>query len=582
MIPESFIDELVRRSDIYELVSEYVRLSKKGGNYFGLCPFHGEKTASFSVNQEKQIYHCFGCNKGGGVINFVMEIENLNFVEALRFLADRANMKLPEDGEYDAGHREKRDRILSLNKEAAMFFHKTLTESDSGALAREYIQVRGISRGTMLRFGLGAAPDSWDALITEMAAKGYEKLDLLDAGLAVKNNDSGRVYDRFRNRLIFPIIDVRGSVIGFGGRVLDDSSPKYLNSPDTMVFNKSRNLFGLNIAKKTKQGRIILCEGYMDVLSLHQAGFDCAVASLGTALTGEHARLIERYASEVVIAYDSDQAGLSAAQRAIGIFEKTGLSVKVLRMEGVKDPDEFIKSRGRDAFKLLLDRSENHIDYRLMLIRMKYDLDKSEDKVAFLDEAVELIAGLDSAAQREVYGAKAAEEAGIAQDAVRLEVKRALSKRLKKEKRKQERRDLNPVSSLQPKDRGIRYENLHSARAEEGVVRLMLLDPAALSGAEGLRGEMFSSELLGRVFEELKARFSEGRAVGISALSGILSPEEMSHITMIVNKPESAENIDKALGDYIEIINAEHRKGSETEDLLEVSAKHRKTKGYGG
>lgn len=274
MIPSKFIDELVRRNDILDVVSEYVRLVKKGGNYFGLCPFHGEKTASFSVNQEKQIYHCFGCGKGGGVVNFIMEIENLDFVDAVKFLAKRVNMQVPDDDNRSVEQRNRRERVLALNKSAARFFHKTLMQSEEGAKALDYVQRRGLSRKTITRFGLGAAPDAWDALIRAMMEEGYSKSELLDAGLVVSAKEGARFYDRFRNRLMFPIIDIRGNVIGFGGRVLDDSTPKYLNSPDTIVFNKSRNLFALNIAKKTKLGRLILTEGYMDVISLHQAGFD--------------------------------------------------------------------------------------------------------------------------------------------------------------------------------------------------------------------------------------------------------------------------------------------------------------------
>ena len=299
-IPESFIDELVARSEITDVVTTYVRLTRKGSNYWGLCPFHNEKTPSFSVSQEKQIYHCFGCGKGGGVISFIMAIENLPFVEAVRLLAQRAGMEVPETGENE-GYRRRKERLLTLNKEAARFFHETL-EGPAGAAGAEYLfGKRGLSRGTVTRFGLGVAPDGWDNLIQAMTAKGFSKRELLDAGLAV-DSKKGRIYDRFRNRVIFPIIDLRGEVIGFGGRVLDDSTPKYLNSPDTPVYNKSRNLFALNIARKSKQGRIILTEGYMDTISLHQAGFDCAVASLGTSLTQEHAQLLSRYTKEAIIA----------------------------------------------------------------------------------------------------------------------------------------------------------------------------------------------------------------------------------------------------------------------------------------
>ena len=302
-IPDSFLDELVARSDIVDVVGGYVSLNKKGNNYWGLCPFHNEKTPSFSVSADKQIYKCFGCGKGGGVVNFIMEMENLPFIDAVRFLAQRANLQVPETGERE-GVRERRAKLLELNKDAARYYHSMLSTPE-GAMGLAYLQKRALSRGTIIRFGLGVAPEGWDHLMKAMLDKGYSKSDLLDAGLVVKNQQ-GRLYDRFRNRVMFPIIDLRGEVIGFGGRVLDDGTPKYLNSPDTIIYNKSRNLFALNLARKTKLGRIILTEGYMDTISLHQAGFDCAVASLGTSLTAEHAQLLSRYTKEVVICYDGD------------------------------------------------------------------------------------------------------------------------------------------------------------------------------------------------------------------------------------------------------------------------------------
>ena len=355
-IPDRFLDELIARTDIVDLVSESVRLTKKGRNYWGLCPFHSEKTPSFSVSADKQIYKCFGCGKGGGAINFVMELDNLPFRDAVAVLAKRAGLEVPDSG-YSAGAKERREKLLAINKQAARTFHQWLYAPE-GAEGLAYLQRRGLSRRTLTSFGLGFAPNRWDALIQALGQQGYDKRDLLDAGLAVSNQD-GRIYDRFRNRVMFPIIDIRGEVIGFGGRVMDDSTPKYLNSPDTPVYNKSRNVFALNIAKKSKAGRVILTEGYMDTISLHQAGFDSAVASLGTSLTPEHAQLLSRYFPEAIIAYDGDGAGVSAAQRAIPLLERAGMKVRVLRVTGAKDPDEFIKQFGRDAFLRLLDQSEN-------------------------------------------------------------------------------------------------------------------------------------------------------------------------------------------------------------------------------
>ena len=389
---ETFLDDLIGRSDIVDVVSSYVQLTKRSGsNMFGLCPFHSEKTPSFSVSPEKQIYHCFGCGKGGGVINFIMEIEHLSFPDAVHLLAKRCGMTVPDD-ETPAEIRSRLTRMLDLNREAARFFHETLMRPQ-GAEALKYLQNRRISKTMVTRFGLGAAPDSWNALTDAMLKKGFSKQDLIDAGLVKKSRrGSGGVYDTFRNRLIFPVIDVRDRVIGFSGRILGDGEPKYLNSPDTLVFRKSHHLFAMNLAKKSKAGKIILAEGNIDVISLHQAGFDCAVASLGTSLTPDQARLIARYTDSVVIAYDSDNAGVNAAQRAIGILEKTGLNVRVLRMEGAKDPDEYIQKRGADAFGVLLDRSENHIAYQLLMIGNKYDLtlDEGTPEISFRGHGIAL------------------------------------------------------------------------------------------------------------------------------------------------------------------------------------------------
>ena len=566
-IPDRFLDELIARTDIVDLVSESVRLTKKGRNYWGLCPFHSEKTPSFSVSADKQIYKCFGCGKGGGAINFVMELDNLPFRDAVAVLAKRAGLEVPDSG-YSAGAKERREKLLAINKQAARTFHQWLYAPE-GAEGLAYLQRRGLSRRTLTSFGLGFAPNRWDALIQALGQQGYDKRDLLDAGLAVSNQD-GRIYDRFRNRVMFPIIDIRGEVIGFGGRVMDDSTPKYLNSPDTPVYNKSRNVFALNIAKKSKAGRVILTEGYMDTISLHQAGFDSAVASLGTSLTPEHAQLLSRYFPEAIIAYDGDGAGVSAAQRAIPLLERAGMKVRVLRVTGAKDPDEFIKQFGRDAFLRLLDQSENQVDYRLEQIRKKYDLSDDSQKVGFLQEAAQLLSSLPSAVEREIYGRHAAETAGVSPEAVAQEVKKAFQRRLRKEQKQQERRDLTPAIQLQPKSRGLRYENIRSARAEEGVLRLLLLDPSLHRELTQLRPEEFSSPLLGKAYALLLRRAEEGLSTQLSLLAGELTGEEMDHLTQVASSPESMANSRQSLADYIAVIRAEaiKRSGASGNDLL--------------
>ena len=580
-IPAQFLDELVARTDIVDLVSESVRLTKKGNSYWGCCPFHSEKTPSFHVVPDRQMYKCFGCGKGGGVINYVMELENLPFRDAVEVLAKRAGMAVPESGGPSAGAQERRKKILEMNRQAALAFHRWLWGPE-GAEGLTYLQRRGLSRRTLTRFGLGFAPDRWDALIQELAGQGYDKRDLLDAGLAVNNKD-GRIYDRFRNRVIFPIIDVRGNVIGFGGRVMDDSTPKYLNSPDTPVYNKSRNLFALNIAKGSKAGRVILTEGYMDTISLHQAGFDSAVASLGTSLTEEHGQLLSRYFKEAIIAYDGDGAGIAAAQRAIPLLEKAGLKVRVLQMQGAKDPDEFIKSYGREAFSRLLDRSENQVDYRLAQVRKKYDLTDDAQRVAFLQEAAELVSTLHSAVEREIYGNHAAQTAGVAPETMAMEVNRALKARLRKEKKRQERRDLTPASQLQPRVRGLRYENIRSARAEEGLIRLLLLDPGLVLQMGEIRGEEFSSPLLGRVFDLLAQRSREGLSTQLAVLAGEFTGEEMDHLAQVAAQPESTANSGQSIRDYISVIHSEalrREKGMGDDLLLAAQKRYQRKKGY--
>ncbi len=579
-LPDRFLDELLARTDIVDLVSETVRLTKKGNSYWGCCPFHSEKTPSFHVVPDRQMYKCFGCGKGGGAINYVMELENLPFRDAVAVLAQRVGMQVPEFGGSSAGMRERRDKILEMNRQAARTFHRWLNGPE-GSEGLDYLRRRGLSRATLTNFGLGFAPNRWDGLITELSAQGYDKRDLLDAGLAVSSKD-GRIYDRFRNRVMFPIIDVRGNVIGFGGRVMDDATPKYLNSPDTLVYNKSRNVFALNRAKTSKAGRVILTEGYMDTIALHQAGFDSAVASLGTALTEEHGQLLARYFKEAVIAYDGDGAGVAAAQRAIPLLEKAGLKVKVLRMQGAKDPDEFIKAYGREAFARLLDQSENQVDYRLAQLRKKFDLNDDGQKVAFLQEAARLISALHSAVEREIYGGHAAQAAGVTPEAMQLEVQRALNGRLRKAKKQQERRDLTPVSQLQPRARGLRYENIRSARAEEGLLRLLMLDPGLAGQMGGITGEEFSSPLLGRAFDCLSSRAREGLSTQLAALAGVFTGEEMDHLAQVAAQPESVANSGRAIQDYISLIRGEKllREGEEDSLLLAVQKKYQQKKAY--
>ena len=574
---DSFISEVAERNDIAEVVSEYVKLGKRSGaNLFGLCPFHNEKTPSFSVSPSKQIYHCFGCGKGGGVISFIMEIEGLTYPEAVEFLAKRAGMALPQQ-DTDDGSRQ-RARLYALNKDAARFFHDTL-KTPGGEKGRQYLAQRQITPATATAFGLGYAPESWDTLKKAMLEKGYTEQELFTADL-IRRGKNGGSYDTFRNRLVFPVIDVRGNVTGFSGRIIGEGEPKYLNTKETPVYNKGRLLFGLNLAKKSKNGYILLAEGNVDVVSLHQAGFDSAVAALGTALTNEQAQLISRYTGEVILAYDSDGAGLKASQRSIDILEKLDVKVRVLRWEGAKDPDEYIKKFGPGAFRNLIEKSESQIDYRLKNICSGYDLSIPEQKVDYLHEATRLVASFPGSVERQVYAARIAELAGISAEAVQKEVEQRRA-RLLKAARKEFEKGSRPAASVQPADRALRYSNPSSALAEEGVVRLLYLDPSLAEAASTLSGGDFTSEALGHMFTVLQERIAQNRAVTVTLLADELSAQEINLLVSILEKPETLANAGRTLSDYIKAIRQQQEIHNEKPDLRALADRLKNNgKGY--
>ena len=591
--PQRFLDELIDRSDIVDVVSSYVALTRKGSNYFGLCPFHNEKTGSFSVAPDKQMYYCFGCHKGGGAVNFIMEIENLAYPDAIRFLAKRANMEVPEDG-ADREESRRRQRVLALNKDAARWFYQNLSRPEGAAVAA-YLERRKITRRTAMNFGLGASLDGWDGLLTAMQEKGYSKADLLAAGLVVQNQ-KGRLYDKFRNRLMVPVIDVKGDVVAFGGRVLDKSEPKYMNTTETIVYSKRRNLYGINLAKKTKRPNFILCEGNIDVITLHQAGFDNAVASMGTALTTEQTKILSRYTRELVLCYDNDAAGQMATQKNIDMLKDSEFTVRVLQLprrlvdgEYVKqDVDDFIKFQGPAAFEAVLNGSANQMDYRMDAVAAKYDLGDPEQKVAYGGEISRLIASLSNAVEREVYAGRAAETAGISRQAMLTEVERARRKKRGQERKTLQRENLNAAALRQPRDRAIRYTDLRSAMAEEGIIRLLLLDGALAEKCRELPPEAFSSPFLGKIYGLLLEAWGEGRAMAAASLAGQCSPEEMSHLTGILQRPEAPAHADRALADYIQAVrrSAEKRQGEAEADPLRAAVEKfredKKKKGNGG
>lgn len=419
---EDLIEEIRQKNDIVDVISGYVKLQKKGSSYFGLCPFHNEKSPSFSVSRTKQMYYCFGCGAGGNVITFVMEYENFSFVEAVKMLAERAGVDVPEV-EYSKEAKEKADlktTLLEINKLAAKYFYAQL-KSEQGKLAHNYLTKRGLSEDTITAFGLGYSNKYSDDLYKYLKMKGYGDEILAKAGLVSINEKNG-VYDKFWNRVMFPIMDVNNRVIGFGGRVMGDAKPKYLNSPETEVFDKSRNLYGLNRARTSRKSYFLICEGYMDVIALHQAGFTNAVASLGTALTSGHASLIKRYVNEVYLTYDSDEAGTKAALRAIPILKEAGITAKIIRMEPYKDPDEFIKNLGQEAFEERINKARNGFMFSLEILERDYDMNSPEGKTAFHNEVARRLTEFEEELERDNYIEAVAQKYHISLEKLRKKV----------------------------------------------------------------------------------------------------------------------------------------------------------------
>lgn len=531
MIPREFIEELKYRCDLEEVIGSYIPLKRAGANLSGCCPFHSEKTPSFTVFPDKHFY-CFGCGAGGDVITFIMRQENLDYTGAVEFLAARAGLTVPRDGEK----REegvKRARVLDMNREAARYFRQMLF-SPAGGEAMAYLQGRKLDGATIKRFGLGYAPASFGGLCDHLHKLGYTDEEMIAGFLCGKSQKTGRPYDYFRNRVMFPIIDVAGNVIAFGGRVMDDSKPKYLNSSDTPAFKKSRNLFALNYAKGNCAEQMILCEGYMDVIALHAAGFPCAVATLGTAITSEQARLMTKYTSRVVISYDSDEAGQRAAQKALRILGEVGLETRVLRMSGAKDPDEYIKTFGADRFRQLLAGSASGFEYRLETVLAQHDPGNPEEKIKASAELCRIIAGTYSHVEREVYLTEAAKRLDLPIDVMRQDVEREAN-RIRKERRQQEGKDARAAAAgFGDRINPDAAKNMRVARAEETVLGLMLLydehRAAVVNGTVALREADFFTAFGKRVFAAVLELEQSDSGFDMSLLGDRFTPDEMGRL----------------------------------------------------
>ena len=560
-LSDDFLMELRSRADIETTISSYVNLKRAGRISKGLCPFHGEKTASFTVYPDTQSYYCFGCGSGGDVITFIKNIENLDYIDAVRFLADKNGMNMPEENSYDNTMNKRRLRMLEANREAARFFHSCLGKPE-GAIGYNYFKNRGLSDDTIRKFGLGFAPDSFYALTNYMLEKGYTKDELVFANLARRSTkNENNIYDNFRNRVIFPIIDVKGNVIAFGGRVMDDSKPKYLNTSDTMVYKKSQGVFALNLAKKSGKDSLILCEGYMDVIALHQAGFANAVAGLGTALTSEQAQLLSRYASEIMIAYDADEAGQKAATRALGIFKNTPVKIKVLHLSGGKDPDEIIKNYGVEKMKAIINGAANEIEFALLRERNKYDIASDDGKRQYLQSAIKILATV-GAIELDIYASRLANELSVSKDVIVNETKRQAKRNVTIE-RKKEFTKMQTQGDVLDKLNPQRKSFYAAAKAEEMLITLLMANPEFLRGVdEKLSYEDFVTDFNRRIYKSVTDRLREGKPAEISFLAGDLTDDEISAVAKIQTISHTLKNTFEECEDCIKIIINEKNKKS--------------------
>jgi DNA primase len=554
-LPELFLEELKARCDMAEVASSYVNLKRSGKNLVGLCPFHNEKSPSFNVYPDNGSFYCFGCGVGGDVITFIRRIENLDYMEAVRFLAQRAGLTVPEN-QVDDGMAKLRTRILALNRETARFYYSILM-SQAGAAGRDYFSKRRLQESTIRHFGLGYSPPGRFALVDHLEKKGFTQQEMILANVAFQSR-SRRAVDRFYGRVMFPIIDLRGNVVAFGGRTLGDDKPKYLNTSETPVFNKGDMLFALNFAKNNNDGRLILCEGYMDVISLHQAGFTNAVATLGTALTPSQARLMSRYAKEVIISYDSDGPGQKAAARAIPLLRSAGLLVKVLSIAGGKDPDEYIKTYGALKFKQMLDACGNDVEYQLQKAKEGCNLQTAEGRVTYLRGAVQVLAALENKVEREVYAGKVAEETGI-ETATLLSQVNAGRRKIEKDRRKQEFREIRQKAvgyrdSVNPE----KSENLRAAAAEEALIAYLMKNPGSFARIfELLPPEKFITQFNRRVYARIVGRMNEEKSVSLTDLAEEFSPDELSYLAGILAKYDGVSAEWQDAEEYINVIRQE-------------------------
>lgn len=570
-ISERFIQELQDKIDIEQVISSHISLKRRGKNLVGLCPFHNEKTPSFTVYPESRSFYCFGCGAGGDVISFVRRMDNLDYVEAVKAVAQMAGMSMPEDG-YDDTLSKQRMRLLEANREAARFYHACLMDPKNKD-ALDYFLRRGLSINTIRRFGLGYAPNDWRELINHLKSKGFTEHELVLANLARRSDKNGRAnfYDNFRNRVMFPIIDLRGNVIAFGGRVMDDSKPKYINTSDTLVYKKSNGVFAMNLAKNNNDNKFILVEGYMDVIALHQAGFTNAIACLGTAFTNEQANLLSRYAEEIIICYDNDEAGKTATQRALGVLGKTGLKLRVVSMEGGKDADEIIRKHGKERFADLLRGASNKTEYRLLEERSKHNLATDDGKLRFLMAATQILAACGSIEQ-DIYATRLSNELGVSVESIKAQLKTASARqrRLDEARKRTETAEML-MKSNEDKNNPERAKNLGAAKAEEALIASFLRNPDFYNKLkEKISPDDFVTSFNRRVFECLIRGLENGAEPGLSLFSADFTPEEMDSVTRISLIAPNLSNTMRECEDCIRVLK-NNSAASKVTDASELS-----------
>lgn len=566
-LSDSFLQELKMKTDIEDVISTYVTLKRRGATLVGLCPFHNEKTPSFTVYPATQSFYCFGCGAGGDAITFLKKIENLDYLDAVKTLAQRAGLQMPQEG-FDDSLSKRRRRILEMNREAARFYHSVLL-SPEGKVGYDYYIGRALSAATINHFGLGFAPNQWDALLKHMRAKGYQPAELVDAGLARKGQKG--YYDNFRNRVMTPIIDVRGNVIAFGGRVLDDSKPKYINTGDTLVYKKTNELFALNFAKDSKEDALILCEGYMDVIAMHQAGFTNSVAGCGTALTTEQVRLISRYAKEVILTYDADEAGQKALQKAMTLFDQTDVKVRIPALVGGKDPDEIIRTYGRDKFKGMLEGASNETEFRLLALRRQYNLATTQGKIDFIGGALQILATLPPVEQ-DLYVSRLSEELGVERQNMKVQLQDLVARQGNRREKREFKRIVQENMRKTARETMATDASLRKLRAEDRLISLLLRYPDCSRLCKNFDPQWLTPGFAQRVFTLILQRLENGDGTELMDLRDRLTDDEMGRLSGIIARGGESADAKQEFSDCLQTIRAEQQKKQENAAGLDDQA----------